>query len=430
MKRSAKNKTLISVCLMASPLLASAENSFDASISITSGITDNARKTSEDAAVDERQDQYQINVRGEYTNTWLDGQAVYQAVERRFAEASQSDESYLDGQSSVLLGNSASPVDMQLRHSRRTLLREPDQVSLTDNLDARDIYTAIPRARLRLTDSDTLSLSGDFTKIHYRHNPERDSERQGATLELARLLSKTSSLMLLGQQLDIEFEQMPQMDYRYENAAIVYSAQLRQLTYSLQVGYNQTDNQFSGAESAPSYQINLGYESGTNQLTFQGARQITDSSIGDGNVGDFTNMPGGDGRADIRQMERTSTLLRWDTALICESCSAYLSFSRAYDDYLDDEQSAELRTVVAGFSYQFSRVARLNLRAEQSLREFSDPVLGQDYDLNRFSAEFRYDFIGHLGLSLLATREDRSGKAAINNYVENYVGLSLSYQFQ
>ena len=428
MKR--KNTTLISVCLLASPLLASAESSLDTSISITSGVTDNARKTSEDSAIDERQDQYQLNVRGEYTNTWLESEAVYQAVERRFAKASQSDESYLDGQSSLLLGNSASPVDMQLRHSRRTLLQEPDQVSLTDNLDARDIYTVIPRGRLRLTDSDTVSVAGDFTQIRYRHSPERDSERQGASLELAHLLSKTSSVMLLGQQLDIEFEHMPLMDYRYKNAAVVYSAQLRQLAYSLQAGYNQTDNEFSGDESAPSYQINLNYESGANQLTFQGAQQITDSSIGDGNMGDFTNLPGGDGRSDIRQMERTATSLRWDTAVICESCSAYLSFSRAYDDYLGDEQTAELRTSVVGFSYQFSRVARLNLRAEQSLREFSDSALGQDYDLNRFTAEFRYDFIGNLGLSLLATREDRSGKAASNNYVENYVGLSLSYRFQ
>ncbi|ACE83746.1 hypothetical protein [Cellvibrio japonicus] len=423
--------SLLPLCFCASQVLAATgqSNDYKISLSARSGMSDNATK-SQDNAIDERQDEYRLNVGVNYSNSQVQTLVNYQAVEQRYAKDSQENDAYLDGASSLLWGTPDSPVDLLLKHSRRTLLQTPDQIDITNNLDERDIFTVIPSARLRVTSVDTLILSGDFTKIDYARSPMRDSEREGATLALVHLLSATDNLQFSVQHTDVSFNHLSSADYRYLNATLSYAAQLRQFIYRVQLGYNKTENDSQEDDSGGVYMLSAEYQSGLHKWSVLASRQITDSSLGDGNYAGIDGFPGSDGSDTVQQMERSYMEMRWDSSLLCERCALHVNLAVTEDDYLAQTEQADQRVAGIGFGYHFSRVSRFNLSYDYSQREFKAGLMGKDYDLARVRIGYTYEFANPLRLGILASREKRQQKIGDANYTENFVGMNLTYVFK
>jgi hypothetical protein len=425
MELSKRFFSLLPMCLVVSPALA---GTIEGHISAMSGQSDNATKVNAQG-LSERQDEYQLSLAVNYEKPLLVAEADYLASERHFAKESQDDKSYVDGKSSLYFGNMTLPADLLIKHSRRILLQEPDQLQLTNNLDERDITSIIPTLRASLGEVDILSLSADYTDVHYAKNELRDSSRSGGSLRWMHWFSNVDTLQLVGQRIDIEFDAQPQADYTYQNTFLAYTTNLRALTYSLQAGYNHSENEIQGEFDAPSYAVNMEYEKGTHKLNLLVTQQITDSSLGDGNSNSVDTIPGSDGAKQIQRLERMLVETRWTSSVLCVRCSIYLMFRNMDDDYITINESATQTTAGMGFSYQFSRAMQLALGAENSRRKFEENIISNSYEVNRVRMNVTYKVSNHLQVEMIGWQEDREKSEAREGYTENYIGMSLAYHF-
>lgn len=397
-------------------------------ISVSSGESDNAFKSATNF-LSERQDTYEAGLAGRYNNQYLSATAEYTGQDKRFAKGSQEDRSFLDGSSSLLLGSLSSPVDLQVKHSQRTLLSAPDDLNITTNQDEREIISVIPRIRKRITDADLLSLSADYSQIEYAKNELNNSTRTLGELSWLHSISRVSDIRFLAQQSDISFDNFEFADYRYSNSAIVYSTSLRKLSYSLMVGYNKSEREIGGDYSGSTYSFNASYKAPLHTFKLISGRSITDSSMGGGNVQSVNQNPNSDGAHRVDQIERTNTELSWSTEFICSKCSADISLHQNSDDYLVLGDEGRQQGGAFTFAYAFTKKSRLSYRISDMKQEFSGSLVGRDYTYQTQSVEYEFKFTDSLGFRAFYEREDRDSDSNQRTYIEEFVGAAVTYSF-
>lgn len=422
-----KSSVLLILSLLSTSLSA---NEFGGSVAVLSGQSDNARKTNENK-IDERQDELQLNLTGDYTNEAAHFEAEYKASAMRFAEDSQENKEFLQGDSSLLIGKAHHPAELLITHSRKTLLNAPDDIALTTNQDEREIVSLSPTLRTKIGTSDSLFLTGMATQVSYLQTELLDSTRTGATLGWVRGISSIQSFRIVAQQTDVEFDNFNGADYTYSSAALTYAAQLRNLSYSVRVGHNESEPELGSSYTGPTYGVSVSYTNGLHEISVDSSQIITDSSLGGGNVPSIDGVPNSDGSRSnsIDQIERLNTELRWVTFILCEQCNLFASIYQRDEDYLALEKTSKTQGIAAGFSYRLSKAVSFSARTSKNRQKFTGPDVGNDYDLSFSSIEYGYRFINGLGLRLFAEREKRTSDVLNQRYVENYFGGGLDYAF-
>lgn len=405
-------------------------NEIGGSVSALSGQSDNAFKLHDDT-VSERQDEYRLNLKGNYASTYVKGDLEYKASDYRFADDSQQSEQFLEGNSSLLIGNSHQPAELLMTHSRKTLLSSPDKVDVINNKDEREIYALAPTLRANIGKSNHVFATGSILQIRYLTNELMDSSRRGATLGWARDISSIESFKVVVQKTDIEFDHFNGANYTYKLAQFTYLANLRHLTYILKVGENKSESEMGINFSSPAYGITATYKSALHEITLDVNKAMTDTSLGGGNLPSINESPNSDGTLPniVDQIERVNTELRWATDIVCEVCNFYISAYQRDEDYLTLEQSAKSQGLAAGFSYRFSTAATLSVRSAKSHQAYVGMDLGKDYDLRLSSIEYAYKFVNGLGLRLIAQQEKRTSDVLAQRYRENYIAGGLDYSF-
>ena len=401
---------------------------FGGQLSISSGESDNARKL-ENNKLEERQDTYEFGLNGKYSNQFLSATAEYTGQDQRFAEDSQEERKYVDGSSSIILGGAADLFDIELKHSRRTLLTAPDDLNITNNQDDREIVSAIPRIKKRITDADFLALSADFSRVDYKKNELNNSDRVSADFSWLRSVSKTSSVNLMLQQTDIEYKHFKDADYRYSSAALSYSTQLRKFSYSLTAGYNQSERDLGDEYSSPTYSFSAQYLASYHSFQLSANRAITDSSIGGGNITSVNLDPTDDGAYNVDQIERTSAELSWGTQVICVKCTFGISAYINQDEYLVLPDERQQQGASVSFGYSFSDRTSFSYRISKMEQDFDGMLSGKDYTYKTQVAELSFDISSGLGLKVFFENEDRESDQNERTYVENFVGAAIFYSF-
>lgn len=401
---------------------------FGGHLSVSSGESDNARK-SEDNKLEERQDTYEVGLNAKYNNQFLSATAEYTGQDQRFAEESQEGRQYVDGASSIILGGNADLFDIELKHSRRTLLTAPDDLNITTNQDDREIVSAIPRVKKRITDADFLALSADFSRVDYTKNELNNSERVSTEFSWLRSVSKTSSVNLMMQQTDIQYKHFTDADYRYTNSAISYSTQLRKFSYSLTAGYNQSKRDMGDEYSSPTYSFSAQYLASYHSFQLNANRAITDSSIGGGNITSVNLNPTDDGAYNVDQIERTSAELSWGTQIVCVKCTFGISAYVNQDEYLVLPDERQQKGASISFGYSFSDKTSFSYRISNMEQNFDGMLSGKDYTYKTQVAELSFDISNGLGVKIFFENEDRESDQNERTYVENFVGAAIFYSF-
>ncbi|WP_347330123.1 hypothetical protein [Marinimicrobium locisalis] len=411
------------------PEVALAEGDWRASVGLHTEHTDNANK-SEDNPLSERQDEVELNLGGNYANRWVSFEAGYEASERRFNEGSQENRSLLRGDSELTLGQPTDPVDLVVTHSRRTVLNAPDDVDLLRNNDERTILSALPSARWQPTGADLLMARGQFSDVDYRFRPERNSERQGASLIWQRDVSEVDSLTLTGQETEVSFDAAPQADYEYRAASLSYRVNLRRLQYRVQVGYNKSRPAVGEGLSSPSYLVDVNLGDAASRWGFSASQFITDNSSGSGNQGDLGDFsPGDSSSGELDQLERTRAELRWMNQTLCARCNLTLTTYWQSDDYrLEAQDQDELGFRLSG-RYAVSQQSSLDLSWQRRDRQFEAGAERSDFVQNRLRARYEYHFVQDMTVSLFLARNERQSDDNRREYAENTGGLGLSYKF-
>lgn len=415
--------------LMVSAQALAKPNSYYGSISALSGVSDNGLKTEEET-ISEKQSEYALNLGGEWVNSLLLFNMGYSATQQTFAKDSQEDSSFLEGKSSLLLGKEQQPVNLALTHSRTTLLNSPDSLNLTQNQDEKEVFSAKPTLRQRISGVDSLLLNGEYTRINYLENELKNSRREGGSLVLDHKFSTLDNLQLSAQQTLIDFKYAPDANYKLSAAALNYNVQLRKVSYSATVGVNKTAPDIGEDYSSPSYEVNFRYNAGAQALLLSGSRGLSDTSAGGGEALPSNDLPTSDGGvANLDQIERTSYGVIWTIFSPCQGCSFVLGANQFNDDYLNMNASAKERSWNAGFNYAFSPAAKISLRYADGNNTYTHIIIGQDYKIKTARIEYSYQLNRDFDLSCQLRKEQRDGDASGVDYAESYAGAGLRYGF-
>lgn len=422
---------LLSTGLFLIPVGAMADNMFDARISASSEFTDNANRSQQDE-ISERQDQIELSVGTEYTNTLLEFQADYSASHRSFEEDSQESRSLLQGRSSLLIGKPHQPIDLLLSHNRQSVLNAPDDVDLLRNTDERTIWSAVPTLRWGFTAVDQLMLQGNYSSIDYRLDERRNSERTGGSVIWQHDLSQTDQFSISAQQTQVSFDAVPSFDYDYSAYSASYSAQLRQLSYTVALGYNETQPEVGEDFSGPSYRLNLDYSAAAQTFNLNASQLITDSSQAGGNASDFRDFNPGDATvSELDQLERTDVELGWRADALCDSCSLYAQLIYQRDDYQTLDEDNQEHGANLGLDYRLSQRSSADISIRYRELNFDTQTLRSDYTNTQLRVGYQYTFVNDLGLRVFGSVNERDSDEELNgrNYEENIVGIGLNYAF-
>lgn len=416
----------LSLLLLAAPVFG---NAIETQLSAGSRFSDNARRTNTDT-ISERQDVYGLNLIGDYSNSLIAFDTSYRATENRFSKDSQPDRSLVEGDAELLIGKQHHFVDLMLSHSRRSLQTAPDQVNLLENADEREIFSAIPTLRWRMSPVDSLLLRGDITDIDYRYSSQFNSERKGGSLIWQHQLSAIDLIEVNAQHTDIKYNALPDSDYEFQSALVTYSTALRQISYLVGLGYNISKPETGDEFAAPSYRAELDYRSGFNTVGIYLSQRITDTSLGNGNRGDLTNTNLGDANSvGIDQFESQVAEVRWQNQGLCGRCSAYISLLYQADDYHILNEDNEQNVVSLSFDYRLSNSASLGAVIRRSDRRFDEGVPRNDFGVTSASIEYRHTFANDLGLRIFAAVDEGQSDTEVLRYQERVSGVSVNYTF-
>lgn len=410
---------------------------FGGSVSIASGESDNADKSSNGEPQSERQDIYRISLSGEYDNPFLSATAQYSAENQRFSKGSQEDRTFVDGRSSVFIGTETSFADVSLKHSRRTLLSSPDEINISTNQDNREIFSVIPRVKKRFLDANLITATADFTYIKFDKNALNDSERVTAAASWLRDISKVSTASIEVDQTEVSFKNFDFANYRYNSALFVYSTQLRKLSYGLAAGYNQSERDIGGTYDSPMYTINVLYKAALHQFQFNASQQITDSSMGGGNNATVNMNPTSDGAFKVDQIERLNAELSWTTQIICARCTSSVSVYANDDDYLVLPEAGQQKGAALSFNYALTSSSNISYRLSSMEQTFEGELAGQDYNYVTQVLSYSMNVSKNLNFRLFYEREERESQASagsnsvstLRGYDENFIGGAISYSF-
>ena len=405
-------------------------NPFYGSVSAMSGVSYNGLKTAEDT-ISERQDQYGLSVGGDWSNSLLAFNMGYDATKQTYSEDTQEGKSFLNGNSSLMIGKDTQPANLFLQHSRTTLLSAPDSINLTQNQDEKDVFSAKPTLRQRLSSVDNVLLNGEYTRINYIENDIKDSTREGGSLVLDHKFSLLDNIQLSAQQTAIDFKRSPDASYTYRSAALTYNAKLRKLSYSIKTGSNQTSPDVGKEYSSPSYGLDIRFDSGGQVLSFNANRELTDTSAGGGNVLPESDLPTSDGGTGVNldQIERTTYGAACSTFLICQNCSFSIGVTQTKDDYLNMDESAKEQSWNTSFSYALSRAAKISLQFAGGDHTYTETTLGSDYKIQTARVEYAYQVNKDFGVNCVLRKEKRDGDSAAQIYTESYAGAGVNYKF-
>lgn len=427
MKRTLFFRCCAGLCL---PVLsASALAAVEVEVGVTSRYTDNALRTNNNE-ISERQDEFSAALLVDYENSLIDLDTDYRASENRFDKETQPDRSMLEGNTELLIGKAYHPVDLLLVHSRRSVLGAQDQVNLLQNEDERQIFSAIPTGRIRLSRVDNLLIRGDYTKVDFRYADILNSERTGGSLIWQHRFSSISEMQVEAQHTVITYDALPNNDYEFQSASITYETELRYLSYRLSAGYSVSNPEVGEEFSAPTYRAEIDYRSGFNTFSLLVNQEITDTSLGDGNRGllDDVNLDDATG-VGLDQFKSRVVELRWQNQSLCGRCSAYASLLYEEEQYQNLIEDNNQNVASIGLDYQISRASSVGFQASRQERRFESEVNRTDFTVTSVGVNYRYTFINDLDLRLFFIHDDSESDGDTLTYKENISGVTLTYRF-
>ncbi len=414
-------------CLLATTGLA--DGDIGGFVELSTAYSDNANKNRTNE-LSERQDELTLGIDGNYEFNIAKLELDYEVSRGNYDKDSQDDRTLWRGDAGLAIGSKEDTFDLELGHSRRTLLAEARLVDVLDNLEERNISFARPTARVDVTPVDTLSISGIFTDVSYRFDDVRDTERYGGDLRWQHRLSKISGFEVSVQQIEVNYPDLDQGDYDYRLAWIGYESSQRKLGYRIELGYNETEPDVG--EEADGIFVNafLSYGDESNNLQLNASRDITDTSAGNGNDSYFAGAGAGDSVLDIQdEIERTSLDLTWNYALLCTRCNLELSVGVEIEDYNDANVADNTEAFLSGrLDYRVSGQSLLKARARYRDQDFDDASL-EPFSRYDVDVEYVYNFTEELSGAVFFAYEERTSDLATLEYEEFLFGVRAVYAF-
>ena len=410
--------------LLLSASIAWAERPLELDFNLDSKVSDNAIKH-KNQVYSERQDTATLSILADHENAWSKIEADYRNSWYWYAKDSQQQQRRLMGRGRLLLGSDNSRVGLRLSHSIEETLDKANKTDLLKNKNQRQISRAAPYIKLRLSKVDNFTLSADIADIKYPDDSDRNSQREGGSLQWQHRLSHTDGFNIDAALSDISFDQFTGAGYRYESANFSYFSQLRQFSYQLLAGVNryQTDGQESNSQ--PLYELTLGYRAARNIFNLRLGQRYSDSSQGNNNDVGFDSGSVGSSSRDLDIYERNFGRLTWTFLPVLERLETtfFAEYERESYENLSDNNSREKGYGLV-FRYKLDRSNSLSLRFDSRSNMFEREE--KDFVIQRASVRYVHPLASGINLNAYWNYEQRNNS---DIYTEQQLGVRASYRY-
>lgn len=330
-------------------------------------------------------------------------------------------------------------LGLRTSYRRENLLTDPAELSVQNNITARDTFVFEPTLNFYRNDADNLSLTGFFHKIRFDDDflqtRSIGSETKGLRLGWTRKVSSVDNFIAQIENSETEYDQNGVDTLDYQNIQLGYAAQLRKLNYTVLVGYNRSSSASTQDLESPSALIQALYQSGPTQINFFANYLITDTSRGNqngitGSLSESNNQQLGNGDTSIiDSYELLSGQLkvsnRW-----CRRCLAEFEVGFADEDYsVDDTESLQQLDISGSLGYELTSKLSVEFEVgyQTQSREIPQPTLEYDEDIYILSAEYYHSEKLSTGVSALY--RDRDAEDDTRSYQEASLTLDIRYEF-
>ncbi len=426
------NNTKLSGVLTTSSLLLILFSSYshaDPAFEVTAGtsFTDNASKTDNASAIEERQDEIGFNVQWERSFEFDAKAAVnYSLKYLHFDKDSSDDEFNLNGNSAIDFILSPN-YRVNFSHNIKQLLSDPTVSEINENLDDRSIYGAEFTALYAPTPTQTIFIIPSIQEIDYDDNEDRNSTRIGLSGVWELRLDNTSAFSIRYQTTEIDYDaNIPDQDY--DQLLFGYNKTHRLFFYNVDLGLNRYSS-VGGDTEEPYFAANLTFDGSSHIFKVSASRILTDTSFGNGNIEDQLSSIDGSGTS-VQQLKQDQFRASYQFLDLCRTCTLKLDFQFDDEDYTNNSINNLQEIVYAiGVEYEIDSKSLVSGRISLSDVEYSNqPSL--DYDRQKATISYRrtVDRDWYWLLSTSYEEKDPSS-TSITPYTEWLVGVKVGYQF-
>lgn len=239
--------------------------------------TDNAFLTESDRE-DDLIETIRLGVAAEETDSLYQLRLAYQAEHQRYEQESFDAETYYNGSGSLLLTPIQDRFDWLFSVESTTTQTNSVLPDTPDNRDQRTVYRTSPSLRILSLSRDTLTLSGDASKVEFREEDESDSDRAGGSVDWQHLLSQlTSTNVVLGyEKANFEIEQ----DYAREYYTIGFTRQINGGSASLSAGQTRIKPEDDEESDGVNFAATVNWTKNAHALFFEARQDLTDTTVG------------------------------------------------------------------------------------------------------------------------------------------------------
>ncbi len=352
----------------------------------------------------EQQNYYGLELRGAYHSDMTNFTAHYNGGKEFYTQGSQEDDVIVNGESQLAYGNETSIFDLDLRHSTRRQLNNPEDDDLAVNTNQQRIYFARPSVKTRADKVNSLSLAGIFTAVRFDSEEREDTDQAGAELGWLHRTPYSKDVGLVVSASDIRYKTEDELDYRYTRAFAYLTSETRNLTYLIQGGINRIEPLYVDVvEEDPFYNAEIAYTNSGNIFTATGSYELTATSFLRGLLDNNVSVGGSDNVEDQIKLQNFEII--WENKTICNRCTALFSYAWQELEYLRfDEYDQQADVWTLEFRYRLSpKMEATGLYSERDIQYVEQTE--RDVLHKRGEARLAYQF-SRLGRIELFTREE------------------------
>ena len=423
--------SLISVQTFAETKLFASEIFFDASLGTDLSYVQNAnRSTFAEDEIDELQIRSDLTLTGAYYGGIVSQARLnYQIYNDRFTNDSQENQTGANGEASVFIGEATDFYELGLTHSSQRQFVNPEGPDVTSNLADRRIFTALAALKTR---SDLANFArAEISTTLVDHDDDfdsSDSSRDSLALSFTRKLNPLTNAGVNVSFFDVDFDTSNLSDYDYQRVSIFLSRNVRQTSYSLDIGQYKTKD-FSGNTSNGPY-LNASFNSKFSNLEFFSniERDVTDSSIGDNNS-NISDTPDIDGRLNIQdQIEREYLRIGIATEAFCSPCKTSLEWDRESQDYFNlTSENSETESIFFRFQRTISSTLSIDVNLRQLDYSLTDTSITGSFEEQSARISLNFKNANRRLFTSLYTEYLKRETDQESEYESPSIGISLNY---
>ncbi|MDM3870600.1 hypothetical protein QSV34_04475 [Porticoccus sp. W117] len=430
-------KNQITLILLPSILLATnaSANRLDIELGLETAYTNNANFSFSNK-LSERQDRLTARATGKYKNTWLSSDIDYRISQLLFNKDSQDNRIELDGTANILLGAENGRFNVAINNSKRQVLGNASETPSADNQQTRDVTSILPRFNIIQNQADQLSIAGIYSAVNFDQNQSTqdsfDSTSTGVELLYSRNISRVDTISAVIQQLEVEYDDIS-VEYDYQSALLRYSTDLRQLDYSIAIGYNSVDPSIGPKDNAIQWELSAAFDNGVHQVTFLSESYLTDPSRGNQNSilqDGLDQVALGNGfTAIVDQYNRTAHTLSYSTSSLCKLCNVSFTISASEEEYnVQTQEDNDELFITLGGSYQLSRSSEIGISLSRQEATYEPGSTLSSFDADIVSLHYNKELNRNLDISFLISQNERTGSTTQDSFDEKRAVLGITYR--